>query len=229
MLLPTLYYRPRCGLAFRHPQSWRARANLHRHRSSCSFRCCASKYAKVHKRLLLSNRDIDPIPDVQDITNPAEHAQYRRDADAQTQPPRDAQYRRDADAQTQPPRDAQYRRDADAQTQPPRDAQYRRDADAQTQPPRDAQYRRDADAQTQPPRDAQYRRDADAQTQPPRDAHISIYRSRDVVKRGDDFRLERRVICSSFDSYLTVLGLDPPFRFLHHYPFHDMWNKPTCM
>ncbi|KAH5388763.1 hypothetical protein HBI33_050160 [Parastagonospora nodorum] len=102
--------------------SWRARANLHRHRSSCSFRCCASKYAKVHKRLLLSNRDIDPIPDVQDITNPAEHAQYRRDADAQTQPPRDAQYRRDADAQTQPPRDAQYRRDADAQTQPPRDA-----------------------------------------------------------------------------------------------------------
>ncbi|KAH4221531.1 hypothetical protein HBI06_160400 [Parastagonospora nodorum] len=132
MLLPTLYYRPRCGLAFRHP-------NLHRHRSSCSFRCCASKYAKVHKRLLLSNRDIDPIPDVQDITNPAEHAQYRRDADAQTQPPRDAQYRRDADAQTQPPRDAQYRRDADAQTQPPRDAQYRRDADAQTQPPRDAQ------------------------------------------------------------------------------------------
>ncbi|KAH4309320.1 hypothetical protein HBI62_234450 [Parastagonospora nodorum] len=161
--------------------SWRARANLHRHRSSCSFRCCASKYAKVHKRLLLSNRDIDPIPDVQDITNPAEHAQYRRDADAQTQPPRDAQYRRDADAQTQPPRDAQYRRDADAQTQPPRDA------------------------------------------------HISIYRSRDVVKRGDDFRLERRVICSSFDSYLTVLGLDPPFRFLHHYPFHDMWNKPTCM
>ncbi|KAH4718539.1 hypothetical protein HBH78_023250, partial [Parastagonospora nodorum] len=108
--------------------SWRARANLHRHRSSCSFRCCASKYAKVHKRLLLSNRDIDPIPDVQDITNPAEHAQYRRDADAQTQPPRDAQYRRDADAQTQPPRDAQYRRDADAQTQPPRDAQYRRDA-----------------------------------------------------------------------------------------------------
>ncbi|KAH5173336.1 hypothetical protein HBI31_251130 [Parastagonospora nodorum] len=44
-----------------------------------------------------------------------------------------------------------------------------------------------------------------------------------------DFRLERRVICSSFDSYLTVLGLDPPFRFLHHYPFHDMWNKPTCM
>ncbi|KAH5611048.1 hypothetical protein HBI45_066570 [Parastagonospora nodorum] len=127
MLLPTLYYRPRCGLAFRHPQSWRARANLHRHRSSCSFRCCASKYAKVHKRLLLSNRDIDPIPDVQDITNPAEHAH------------------------------------------------------------------------------------------------------RDVVKRGDDFRLERRVICSSFDSYLTVLGLDPPFRFLHHYPFHDMWNKPTCM
>ncbi|KAH5195865.1 hypothetical protein HBI57_226190, partial [Parastagonospora nodorum] len=48
----------------------------------------------------------NPIPDVQDITNPAEHAQYRRDADAQTQPPRDAQYRRDADAQTQPPRDA---------------------------------------------------------------------------------------------------------------------------
>ncbi|KAH4736870.1 hypothetical protein HBH64_235780 [Parastagonospora nodorum] len=32
----------------------------------------------------------NPIPDVQDITNPAEHAQYRRDADAQTQPPRDA-------------------------------------------------------------------------------------------------------------------------------------------
>ncbi|KAH6082221.1 hypothetical protein HBI65_205760 [Parastagonospora nodorum] len=33
---------------------------------------------------------VHPIPDVQDITNPAEHAQYRRDADAQTQPPRDA-------------------------------------------------------------------------------------------------------------------------------------------
>lgn len=48
-------------------------------------------------------------------------------------------------------------------------------------------------------------------------------------EREDSFRLDRRIIWSSVDSYLTVLGHDPPVRFPFHSPFLDMWNKPTCV